>query len=371
MISVGIFNGAGPTGARRRLPRYRLFALIVGICLAVITGSHFSHVSHSQQPSDVQKRSLFDESLRLNNSLVSLPQGLFSRAANEALWARKVASGRGYLLILRAVSGSKQRFYPSHLLTTRTAIWCMMNSNDVVARTVTLETLLSAGWEEDDEQDEAIPADYRKSLGRADGLLNTANEVSQGWDHVNIWTGDDGRERNPTTATMGNIVNGDDGYIIAGGNFGPAETTKDLEDPLPKWMWPTTKWTDIMAVSWGQYAAGKDLKRVYRSAVVMPETKALMESALLKVNKLPGGDLDDLPQWPGVDIVPGRTPTKMPMTPAVEAFMGLLGSSHGAGPAYLVIQYWAIFGKKRINKIKIWRSENKPVANMLLYMESL
>ncbi|KAF1935625.1 hypothetical protein EJ02DRAFT_448531 [Clathrospora elynae] len=219
-----------------------------------------------------------------------------------------------------------------------------MDRDDVVAGTVTLKTLLSTGWEEDDKQDEAIPKDYRLSLGRADGLLKMANEVPRGWDHSNIWTGDDGRERNPTTATMGNIVNGNDGYIIAGGNFGPA----------------------------GQYAAGKDLKRVYRSAVIMPETKALMESALLKVNKLPsGGDLDDLPQWPGVDFVPGRTPTKMTMTPAVEAFMGLLGSSHGAGPAFLVIQYRAIFGKKRINKIKIWRSENKPVANMLLYMESL
>ncbi|KAF1934629.1 hypothetical protein EJ02DRAFT_507419 [Clathrospora elynae] len=244
-----------------------------------------------------------------------------------------------------------------------------MDRDDVVAGTVTLETLLSTGWEEDDEQDEEIPADYRKSLGRADGLLNTANEFPRGWDHSNRTYGRAmmaGKETYPTTATMGNIVNGDDGYIIAGGNFGPAVTVKDLEDPPPQWMWPTTKWTDIMAVSWGQYAAGKDLKRVYRSAVIMPETKVLMESALLKVNKLPSGDLDDLPQWPGVDFVPGRTPTKMPMTPAVEAFMGLLGSSHGAGPAFLVIQYRAIFGKKRINKIKIWRSENKPVTNMLL-----
>ena len=95
MISVGIFNGAGPTVARRRLPRYRLFALTVGVCLAVITGSHFSHGSHNQQPFDVQKRSLFDEPFGLNDSLVSLPQELISRAAEAALWARKVASGRG------------------------------------------------------------------------------------------------------------------------------------------------------------------------------------------------------------------------------------------------------------------------------------
>lgn len=128
-----------------------------------------------------------------------------------------------------------------------------------------------------------------------------------------------------------------------------------------------------MAVMWSQYAAGKDLKSVYRSSVTMKETKALMESALLKVNKLPSGDLvDDVPRWPGVDFVPGRTLTRMLMTPEVEAFKGLLGSSHGAGAAYLVIQYRAVFGgKKRINKIKIWLSENKYTANMLLYLESI
>lgn len=71
----------------------------------------------------------------------------------------------------------------------------MMGRDDVEAGTVTLETLLSTGWEDDEEQDEGIPANFRKSLGRADGLLNTANEVSQSWEHSNIWTGDDGRER--------------------------------------------------------------------------------------------------------------------------------------------------------------------------------
>jgi hypothetical protein len=53
----------------------------------------------------------------------------------------------------------------------------MMNKDDAVAGNVTMKTLLSTGWEEDGEQDEEILADYRKSLGRADGLLKTADEV--------------------------------------------------------------------------------------------------------------------------------------------------------------------------------------------------
>ncbi|OAG17327.1 hypothetical protein CC77DRAFT_287457 [Alternaria alternata] len=94
MISVGILDGVGSTGSRRRLPLYRLLAVLVVTCLVLITGSHFSHGSHNRQPSDVERRSLFDEPLRLNDSLVSLPRELFSRAADDATWARKVASGR-------------------------------------------------------------------------------------------------------------------------------------------------------------------------------------------------------------------------------------------------------------------------------------
>ena len=70
-----------------------------------------------------------------------------------------------------------------------------MDSDNVVAGTVTLETLLSTGWEENDEVAENQVANYRESLGSADGLLNTANEVPRDWDHSNMWTGEDGRAR--------------------------------------------------------------------------------------------------------------------------------------------------------------------------------
>jgi hypothetical protein len=53
-----------------------------------------SHGSHNQQPFDLQKRSILDEPLGFNDSLVSLPHGLVSRAADDALWAKKVRSGK-------------------------------------------------------------------------------------------------------------------------------------------------------------------------------------------------------------------------------------------------------------------------------------
>ncbi|KNG45771.1 hypothetical protein TW65_07517 [Stemphylium lycopersici] len=340
MISVGILDGAGTIHARRRAPRYRLLTLIVAICLAVYTGSFFSHIPHDQQPSDVQKRSILKSPLGFNDSLVSLPQELVSRAASQQLWDRKVTSG------------------------TRTGIWCMMNSDDVQAGTVTRETLVSTGWKEDTAIAEQLPAAWHESLGNADGMMNTENEYPRQWDHSLVWTDDQGRQRQPSTAAMGNIVNGEDGYIIAGGNYGPRESKPD---EVPDWMLPNTKWTDIVAVQWNQYASGSDLKRIYRSHIIYEETEALMETALEKIGK--SGKLSDLPLWPGVDFKPGRKPLKPPMKPATEAFMGLLGSSHGAGSAYLLIQYRALFNKKTISKIRIWKVEGEETANMLLYLD--
>jgi hypothetical protein len=43
---------------------------------------------------------------------------------------------------------------------------------------------------------------------------------------------------------MGNIVNGENGYIIAGENVAPWEAMPKL----PRSELPNTKWTDIMAV---------------------------------------------------------------------------------------------------------------------------
>ncbi|KAF1924234.1 uncharacterized protein M421DRAFT_403508 [Didymella exigua CBS 183.55] len=99
MISVGILDGAGPIQARRHSPQYCLLTLIVAICLAVFTGSYLSHSSHDQPPSDVQKRSVLENPLGFNDSLVSLTQELVlpelvSRAANQKLWDKKVGSGR-------------------------------------------------------------------------------------------------------------------------------------------------------------------------------------------------------------------------------------------------------------------------------------
>ncbi|RAR00988.1 hypothetical protein DDE82_006879 [Stemphylium lycopersici] len=248
------------------------------------------------------------------------------------------------------------------------ALWCMMNSDNVVEGTVTLEVLEKTGWEED-VNDQGSPVEWRNGLGTAGGLLNIDNEFPGTWWHENRWTDDGGNEHEPTLAVMGNIVNGVDGYIIAGNNIAPWDAAKsNTQTPIP--VLPTTKWTDVVANQWKKHApAGSDLKRVFRSAVAYIESKKLIETALEMTGE--SGDLDQLSPWPGVDFTPGNNPTEMPMDSATEAFMGLLGSAHVAGSAYLVIQYRAIFGKKRINKITVWDSPTKPAPNMLIHMEDL
>ncbi|KAL0943117.1 uncharacterized protein CTRU02_201003 [Colletotrichum truncatum] len=239
----------------------------------------------------------------------------------------------------------------------------MMNSQNVQPGTVTKDELEKTGWEEDDEISDEEAHEWRKSLETADGKMNVDNEFPRAWYHSNPWKDDQGRTRRATTGSMGNIVNAKDGYIIAGVNFAPWDVKpKDME----AWELPSTKWTDIVAVQWSMYASGSSLQRIYRSSIVFERTKDLIEGALNKVGK---GPLDKLPKWPGVDYTPKGNLNKTPYQAETEGFFGLLGSPHGAGAAYLLIQYRAIFGKKRITKIKVWSGPLAP--NMILYVEDV
>jgi hypothetical protein len=82
---------------------------------------------------------------------------------------------------------------PCHLLTTRTALWCMMNFDTVVEGTVTLKVLTATGWEEDEDQ--GAVTGWHKGLGTADGLMGTDNEFARTWWHENEWEDDGGNKR--------------------------------------------------------------------------------------------------------------------------------------------------------------------------------
>lgn len=130
------------------------------------------------------------------------------------------------------------------------------------------------------------------------------------------------------------------------------------------WMLPTTKWSDVLAVQWGQHASSGTLKRVYRSQIITPSTRDLIDGALAKVGK---GEWAELGGWPGVSFELKGNPNRQRLAPETEAFLGLLASPHAAGPAYMIAQYRGTFGKRRIHKINVWRSAVGP--NMALYIE--
>lgn len=71
----------------------------------------------------------------------------------------------------------------------------MMNSDNVQAGTVTLETLEKTGWVEWEEFPQEVSDDWHKSLGMADGLMNTENEFPSEWEHSQTWKDDQDRIR--------------------------------------------------------------------------------------------------------------------------------------------------------------------------------
>lgn len=57
--------------------------------------------------------------------------------------------------------------------------------------------------------------------------------------------------------------------------------------------------------------------------------------------------------WPGIDLVPRDDDSARN-----EAFLALLGSKHGAGPARMLAQHKAWFGQKKISRIQMWTDED-------------
>lgn len=162
------------------------------------------------------------------------------------------------------------------------------------------------------------------------------------------------------TQTLGaqfdNIVNGNQGYIIAGNNVSPVDVAKKAaeEDPDTAMMAPPlSKWSDIVAIQWSEKAAsgGAALQYVVRSGIRNANTIEMIRKAFKVSGETTVG------AWPGVDFEPTDATDALPsdLDDATQAFIGLLGTYHAAGPAYLLAQHHDVFGGMRyISKIRIW-----------------
>ncbi|KAI0014614.1 hypothetical protein F4780DRAFT_200516 [Xylariomycetidae sp. FL0641] len=174
--------------------------------------------------------------------------------------------------------------------------------------------------------------------------FNKKSDKGVGVVHQNHWPqGVGGAEENSKAPTMGsyeNIFNGANGYLVAANNYNPKEKHQgDVPD--------LQSWSDFMALLWQDVIGTQNLNYVVRDYVANWNTRMMMYNAL----KLAGQDT--LPEWPGFDF----TINDEGDNDLAEAFQGLLGSYHAAGPAYMLLQNQRVFGKRMITKIRIWNMD--------------
>ncbi|KAH8197678.1 hypothetical protein TruAng_008137 [Truncatella angustata] len=120
----------------------------------------------------------------------------------------------------------------------------------------------------------------------------------------------------------------------------PTDIEKDGGPKAP----PLKRWSDIMAIEWSREEAASALNFVIRSGITNDNTKAMIKQAYISTGRT------KVPTYPGVDFAMAEGNTKA----QTEAFYGLLGTYHGAGVAYMLAQHRAVFGKRRIERIRAW-----------------
>ncbi len=138
-----------------------------------------------------------------------------------------------------------------------------------------------------------------------------------------------------------NIVNSHDGSIVACDNKSPREEFpiwNEGRQPLPNQLPDLQKWSDIVAIQWQLHASGGTVQYIFRANIANINTKTMIQEAYLLAGQT------SVPVYPGYDFTVDADGTGG----SGDAFYGLLGTYHGAGPAYLLAQHQSLFGQRRM-----------------------
>jgi len=116
----------------------------------------------------------------------------------------------------------------------------------------------------------------------------------------------------------------------------------------------------------------------YRSGVANDNTKNMIKQAFTVIGQ------STVPEWPGYDFTPTdlTADENANIDTQKQAFRGLLGNYHAAGPAYLLAQHRSLFGMQYISKIRVWSYTGSPWSvsegtldqlrsNMLLFVTNV
>ncbi|EEA18612.1 hypothetical protein PMAA_009000 [Talaromyces marneffei ATCC 18224] len=108
---------------------------------------------------------------------------------------------------------------------------------------------------------------------------------------------------------------------------------------------PNLKWSDVVALQWQKYASGgADLAYMFRANIQNENTKEIILQALISMG------MTEVSQYLGVTIEVDASGIGQ----YADSFFALLGTYHGAGPAYLLAQHRSLFGGRVIRKVQVW-----------------
>jgi hypothetical protein len=145
---------------------------------------------------------------------------------------------------------------------------------------------------------------------------------------------------------------------------------------------PLSKWSDIMGIQWiqdpGFGTSTAPLSYIIRSGITNVNTKAMIQQAFVTMGQ------GTVPGWPGYSFTPADATTTPPdiSNTQTKAFLGLLGTYHGAAGGYLLAQHRELYGMQYISKIQVWAydaapwsvsegSYNNLYASMIIYVTNV
>ncbi|KAL2020402.1 hypothetical protein VTK56DRAFT_8445 [Thermocarpiscus australiensis] len=277
---------------------------------------------------DITARSTVLKTRDLGGENASSPKALLlarSGDPSSPTWVQRVATGR--------------------------MLWCLMNNPNAAQSTWVWDDLERWGWEElsltasnIEEWQEPLSAAYA-AYG-----ITASNDVGYGYMNSEDFLDANGNEQEATFAGYQNLVNGKDGSIVAGYNWSPAEQYRNMNGvppPSQNALPQLGKWSDVVALQWQRHAAGGTIQYIFRSNIQNDNTKAMIQHAFLLAGQT------SVPTYPGYDFTVDADGSGG----SGDAFYGLLGTYHGAGPAYMLAQHQGLFGQRRIRKIKVWNQQ--------------
>ncbi|KAK2592781.1 hypothetical protein QQS21_009524 [Conoideocrella luteorostrata] len=186
---------------------------------------------------------------------------------------------------------------------------------------------------------------YKNNLDAAfkdkDAMISKNTEMLYTDKHINCYK-IDGTPRYATKAVYSNVMNPKSGAIIADFNFSPSSQSPNLK---PKELPSLKNWSDIVYFQWANACRltgvkKSSLKYIFRAHIVNQNTYDVVADAVeLRGRK-------KIPSWKNRITIPMSTPEGK----------AILGTPHGAGAAYLLIQHKMQLGNKEITHVTVWDS---------------